>query len=65
MNVPEEHRQMHKSGHAFFITKVEDYKDACSSGYVPYTDMVDFLRDFWLVHHIKKVDKELAMHLEA
>lgn len=63
--VPEQHSQMHKAEHAAFVTRVEDYTEACASGYTPYADLIEFLRDFWLATHIEKVDKELAKHLAA
>ncbi|MBF0481139.1 MAG: hemerythrin family protein [Desulfovibrionaceae bacterium] len=62
--VPEDHRQLQTEEHNAFIAKVDDYVGACSSGYVPYGDMVEFLSG-WLVNHIAEVDMELGRYLAA
>lgn len=60
-----QHGQRHKDEHAAFIAKIEDYMEACSSGYTPYADLVEYLREYWLVQHIENVDKELGRLLSA
>lgn len=60
-----EHARRHKGEHAAFIAKIEDYVEACGSGYTPYADLVEYLRDYWLLQHIETVDKELGRLLSA
>ncbi|MBU1228763.1 MAG: bacteriohemerythrin [Proteobacteria bacterium] len=63
--VSDQHGQRHKGEHAAFISKIEDYMEACGSGYTPYADLVEYLREYWLVQHIEQVDKELGRLLSA
>jgi len=50
----------HQASHKEFIVKVNDYTDSCSSGYVPYADMLEFLVK-WLTEHIMIEDKKLLL----
>ncbi|MDO9084214.1 MAG: bacteriohemerythrin [Humidesulfovibrio sp.] len=51
--------EAHKALHKEFIDKVNDYTDSCSSGYVPYADMLEFLVK-WLTEHIMVEDKKIT-----
>jgi len=51
--------EAHKALHKEFVDKVHDYMDACSSGYAPYADMVEFLVK-WLTEHIMVEDRKLV-----
>jgi hemerythrin len=51
--------ESHKVLHKEFVDKVNDYTDSCSSGYVPYADMLEFLVK-WLTEHIMVEDRKIA-----
>lgn len=42
--------------HLEFSEKVQDYKDSVYAGYVPFQDMLDYLKE-WLVVHITGDDQ--------
>lgn len=52
--------EAHMALHKEFIDKVNDYTNSCSSGYIPYADMVEFLAK-WLTEHIMVEDKTLNL----
>lgn len=54
----------HKEKHRLFEEKTTNYTTSCELGYAPYTDMLEFLRD-WLKTHIGSSDLAFIRYARA
>ena len=56
--------EQHIRAHEGFMVRVSDYQEAVFGGYVPFADMLEFLKN-WLVEHILVIDRQYMHHIRS